>query len=130
MQCGLANQIAIRPCLTYRRSLIRTGAQTSASTNTIPDLEVLVQSTPNSVATRVVTRSATDGFNIGLDKSSGSTPSFVFSPAVFTTSNIIFLVGSYTFNSGSTTDDVSQLWINPPPSTFGQASPPVAALTN
>ena len=86
--------------------------------------------TPNSVATRVVTRSATGGFNIGLDKSSGSTPSFVFSPAVFTTSNIIFLVGSYTFNSGSTTDDVSQLWINPPPSTFGQASPPVAALTN
>src|ERR1039458_7315529 len=39
-------------------------------------------------------------------------------------------MGSYTFNSGSTTDDVSQLWINPPASTFGQATAPPAALTN
>ena len=40
--------------------------------------------TPTSVGTRVVTRSATGGFNLGLDKSSGSPASFVFSPAVFT----------------------------------------------
>jgi hypothetical protein len=78
----------------------------------------------------VVTRSATGGFNLGLDKSSGSAPSFVFSPLVFTPNDVIFLVGSYSFNSGSTTDDVSQLWINPPASTFGQAAVPPAALTN
>ena len=86
--------------------------------------------TPLSVGTRVVTRSATGGFNLGLDKSSGSAPSFVFSPLVFTPNDVLFLVGSYTFNSGSTTDDVSQLWINPPASTFGQATAPPAALTN
>jgi hypothetical protein len=86
--------------------------------------------TPMVVGTRVVTRSATGGFNVGLDKSSGTPADFVFSPAVFTTSNVIFLVGSYTFNSGSTTDDVSQLWINPPASAFGQAAAPPATLTN
>ena len=86
--------------------------------------------TPLSVGTRVVTRAAPGGFNVGLDKSSGSTPSFVFTPAVFTPSDIIFLVGSYTFNSSSTTDDVSQLWINPSASTFGLAAAPAATLTN
>ncbi len=87
-------------------------------------------STPMTVDTRVVTRSAGGGYNIGLDKSSGSAASFVFSPTVFTTSDTVFLVGSYTFNSNSTTDDVSQLWINPASSTFGQAIAPVATLTN
>ncbi len=87
-------------------------------------------STPTSVGTRVVTRSATGGYNIGLDKSSGTAANFVFSPTIFTTSDTVFLVGSYTFNSGSTTDDISQLWINPLPSTFGQAIAPPAALTN
>jgi hypothetical protein len=86
--------------------------------------------TPTSVGTRVVARSATGGFNLGLDKSSGSPGSFVFSPLVFTPTDVIFLVGSYTFSSGSTTDDVSQLWINPPASTFGWAAAPAATLTN
>jgi hypothetical protein len=86
--------------------------------------------TPTSVGTRVVARSATGGFNLGLDKSSGSPASFVFSPLVFTPDDVIFLVGSYTFNSGSTTDDVSQLWISPPASTFGLATAPPATLTN
>ena len=87
-------------------------------------------STPSSVGTRVVTRSSGGGYNIGLDKSSGTAASFVFSPTVFTTSDTVFLVGSYAFNSGSATDDVSQLWIDPAPSSFGQAVAPAATLTN
>jgi hypothetical protein len=84
--------------------------------------------TPTSLATRLVTRSAAGGFNIGLDKSSGLTGSFVWAPTVFTTNDSIFIVGSYTFNSGTTSDDVSQLWVNPPASTFGLAAAPAATL--
>jgi hypothetical protein len=86
--------------------------------------------TPTFVGARVVTRSATGGFNIGLDKSSGSVGSFVFSPTVFSTNDTIFLVGSYTFNPGTTNDDLAQLWINPPASSFGRATAPAATLTN
>ena|ERR1043165_2033741 len=86
--------------------------------------------TPSSVATRLLTRSATGGFNIGLDKTSGNTNAFVWAPTVFTTNDTIFIVGSYTFNSGTTSDDVSQLWVNPPPSTFGLATAPSPALTS
>jgi hypothetical protein len=86
--------------------------------------------TPTSVGARVVTRSATNGFNIGLDKSSGTTTNFVFATNVFSTNETIFLVASYTFNPGATNDDMAQLWINPPASTFGSANPPPANLTN
>ena len=41
---------------------------------------------------------------------------------MFTTSDTIFLVGSYTFNIALTNDDVSQLWVNPPVATFGLAT--------
>jgi len=86
--------------------------------------------TPTSVGTRVVTRSAAGGFNLGLDKSSGTASSFAFATNVFTTNDTIFIVGSYTFNSGSSTDDFSQMWINPPASSFGLASAPPPTLTN
>ena len=84
--------------------------------------------TPTSVGTRLLTRSAVGGFNVGLDKSSGSPAAFVFSPTVFTTNDTIFVVGSYTFVPGTTNDDICQLWINPAPSTFGLAIPPPATL--
>src|SRR5262249_30098827 len=58
--------------------------------------------TPTAVSTRVVTRSAAGGFNIGLDKSSGTAPNFVFVAPVFTTNDTLFIVGSYTFNSAAT----------------------------
>jgi len=86
--------------------------------------------TPNTVVTRVVTRSAGVGaFNLGLDKSSGSASSFVWASGSFTTSDTLFLVGSYTFNP-NTDDDVSQLWVNPDASTFGAASAPGGFLSN
>ncbi len=87
-------------------------------------------STPTTVGTRVNAKPATGGYQIGLDKSSGSVASFVFSTNIFTTSDTIFIVASYTFNSGTTTDDVALMWVNPSPSTFGLANPPPAGLTN
>ena len=88
------------------------------------------QTTPTFVGTRVIARATAGGFNLGLDKSSGSVGSFVFATNVFTTSDTIFIVGSYRFNSATTNDDVSQLWINPASSTFGAALAPPASLTN
>jgi hypothetical protein len=86
--------------------------------------------TPNTVATRVLTRSAGAGlYNIGLDKSSGTAGSFVWDTQNFTTSDTVFIVGSYTFNP-NTGDDVSQLWVDPDSSTFGGASAPTALLSS
>ena len=80
---------------------------------------------PNTVATRIVTRAnGTGGFNIGLDKASGTASSFVWAPGDFTTSDTIFIVASYNFNTGTTTDDICQLWVNPNSSTFGGAAAP------
>lgn len=87
--------------------------------------------TPNTVVTRVETRSAGAGlFNIGLDKSSGTASSFVWAPGDFSISDTVFLVGSYTFNTGTTTDDISQLWVNPDSSTFGAGSAPGGSLSS
>lgn len=86
--------------------------------------------TPTTVGTRVIARAAPGGYQIGLDKNSGLTGQFVFDPTVYTTNDILFLVGAYVFNPGSGTDDVAQLWINPPPASFGLATPPPPALTS
>jgi hypothetical protein len=40
-----------------------------------------------------------------------------------------FIVAGYTFNTGSATDDVASLWIDPDPSTFETATPPLPTLT-
>jgi len=86
--------------------------------------------TPGTIVTRVMTRSATGGYNIGVQEgSSGTIGNAAWDPNVFTTSDTIFLVGSYTFNSG-TGDDVSQLWVNPSSATFGAATEPTGALVS
>lgn len=80
---------------------------------------------PTVIATRVITKTnAAGGFVLGLDKTSGQVANFVYATNVFSISDTIFVVGSYTFNTGTASDDVSQMWINPDSSTFGAASPP------
>jgi hypothetical protein len=85
-------------------------------------------STPSVVATRVYTRAAGGGFNFGLSKASSTSSDWQWDTAVHHLNETIFLVGSYTFNSSSTNDDVAELWIDPAPSAFGQASAPPATL--
>jgi len=86
--------------------------------------------TPTTIVSRVMTRSATGGFNIGLQEgSSGTLGNAAWDNTLFTTADTIFLVGSYTFNPG-TGDDVSQLWVDPTSSTFGAANAPTADLTS
>jgi Immunoglobulin I-set domain len=92
--------------------------------------------TPSSVAGRVLVRSdGAGGFNIGLQEGGNNSPSgfnTAWDNRSFTTSDTIFVVGSYTFNSGSSSDDVADLWINPDGSSFGvdDASAPPADLTS
>ncbi len=85
-------------------------------------------STPGTVGVEVQARKTTGGYNIGLqENNTGGT--LVWSPTVFTTSDVLFLVGSYTFNP-STGDDVAQLWVDPSSSTFGVTNAPGGSLVS
>lgn len=68
-----------------------------------------------------------DTYNLGVTKVSAS--AVVWAPDNFVDGQTLFIVGRYTFNSGSTTDDAVDLWINPSPGTFGAGSPPAPTLT-
>ncbi len=87
--------------------------------------------TPGTVVTRVETRSAGAGlYNIGVQEgSSGTLGNLAWGSSTFTSSDTVFVVGSYTFNP-SVGDDVSQLWINPSSSTFGAGSAPTSTVTS
>ena len=67
------------------------------------------------------------GYVLGITKTDGS--AIVFSSQVFTNGQLLFIVVSYTFVSGNSTDDQVKLWLNPDPLTFGATSPPPATLT-
>src|ERR1043166_7361384 len=89
--------------------------------------------TPAVVGTQLLLR-ATNGniFNIGLSKASTNAADLVWSSQTFTTNETVLVVGSYTFNSATSSDDVSKLWINPDPSDFGSTNPvstPLVAST-
>ncbi len=83
---------------------------------------------PSTVGTRLYVRLTNGGFNLGTSKNSSTSTDWVWDTKAYTTTNIIFLVGSYTFNSGSSTDDVARLWINPPSSDFDQTNPTALPL--
>jgi hypothetical protein len=89
--------------------------------------------TPTVLGTRILARAAGGGdFNLGVAKNTNNAIDWVWAPNVLIPNQTIFLVGSYTFNTNSTSDDVSALWINPDPSDFGASSPPspTLAITN
>jgi hypothetical protein len=84
--------------------------------------------TPTTVGARLYTCAAPGGFNIGHSKASSTSTDWVWDSRVFKTNETAFVVGSYTFNSG--TGDFAQLWINPSPETFGNTTAPPSSLTN
>jgi hypothetical protein len=81
---------------------------------------------PTAIAGRLIIRplasDPTNRYEIGIHKSAGTTGQFVFAPGDFGLSDTIFLVGRYTYNTGGTTDDTFDLWVNPAGSTFGDDS--------
>lgn len=85
--------------------------------------------TPSTVVTRVYSKPSGSGFVLGTSKNSSSTSDWVWDSTVHNFGDTIFVVGSYTINSASSTDDVSQMWINPDASTFGAGTAPAALLS-
>lgn len=67
------------------------------------------------------------GFNLGVSKAGGTTYGD-WSPANFSEGETIFVVGRYRFNNANSTDDLSDLWLNPGVATFGKTSPPPATI--
>jgi hypothetical protein len=88
-------------------------------------------SSPSVVGSKLYTRATAGGFNVGISKSSTSAADIAWDSAdVLTTSSVIFLVGSYTFNTSTGSDDVAQLWVNPSSTSFGAGSAPTSTLTD
>ncbi len=85
--------------------------------------------TPTVVAPRLYIRLATGGYNLGVAKNSSISTDWVWDSRVFTTNDVLFVVGSYTFNSANSTDDICKMWINPSISDFGSNNAPAASAT-
>lgn len=71
-------------------------------------------------------RAAGFGYNVGLSKISST----IWDNTVHAVGETLFVVGSYTLNTGSTSDDTSAMWINPFFTTFGAPAPPAPTLTS
>lgn len=85
-------------------------------------------SQPTVVGTRLYVRATNGGFNLGVSKNSSTSTDWVWDPRTFLTSQTLFIVGSYTFNNNSGSDDVSQMWINPSMTNFGSLAAPPTTL--
>jgi hypothetical protein len=82
--------------------------------------------TTTSFGTKVDIRTnAAGGFNLGTSKPGAAT--LVWSTNQYQPGDTIFIVGRYVFNA-AVGDDMSSLWINPNPATFGANSPPTPTL--
>ncbi|EEF61791.1 Immunoglobulin I-set domain protein [Pedosphaera parvula Ellin514] len=83
---------------------------------------------PTVVGTRLYMRATNDGFNLGVSKNSSVASDWVWDPRTFTTNQVLFIVGSYTFNPATTSDDISKLWINPGEADLAATAEPAAML--
>jgi len=68
-------------------------------------------------------------YQIGMYKGQGVTDG-ALAPSVFTTSDTVFVVGRYTFRPDTGFDDSGDLWLNPPPATFGESVAPTPVVAD
>src|SRR5207253_3676312 len=82
----------------------------------------------SSVGARFYLRANTarTGYQVGVAKTSSSV---AYDPTVRSTNDVLFLVYCYQVNTGSGSDDVCKLWVNPSSGTFGTDNVP-AETTN
>ena len=66
-------------------------------------------------------------YQLGLYKG-GGTGTGAIAPNLFSTNDVVFVVGNYTFNSGANNDDTCNMWLNPDPATFGTDTPPTPTV--
>jgi hypothetical protein len=67
-------------------------------------------------------------YDIGIFNGAASAGASSWLPAM-NVGDTHFVVVGYTFNSGSSTDDVASIWLDPDPSTFTTLTPPVPSAT-
>ncbi len=84
--------------------------------------------TPTTVATRIYGKGFGSTFQLGTSKSSSTASDWVFDSTVRNVGDTVFVVGAYTFNTATTSDDVATMWINPNPSDLGAATAPAYTL--
>ncbi|HSU57084.1 MAG TPA: hypothetical protein VLT36_23790 [Candidatus Dormibacteraeota bacterium] len=70
---------------------------------------------------------SSNAYQLGIYKNSGTNFGSVASPT-FTTNDTVFVVARYTFNTGSSSDDTCDLWLNPSAATFGAGTAPTPTL--
>ncbi len=75
-------------------------------------------------ATRLYTRRAGAGFNLGVSRNSSTPANWVFDTTQRNTNEVLFVVGGYDYN-----DHTAKLWINPSGSTFGANTAPSPTIT-
>ena len=73
-------------------------------------------------ATRIYTRRAGTGFNLGVARNSNTTADWIFETTQLSTNQVLFVVGAYDYNNHT-----ASLWVNPASSTFGSNAAPAAA---
>jgi hypothetical protein len=83
---------------------------------------------PTTVGARLLTRASGSGYQIGIERNSGTAANFIFDTTERSAGTTIFVVGSYTFNAGAGNDEC-RLWINPSILDFGAAAAPPPTLT-
>ncbi|MGI8964614.1 MAG: hypothetical protein ACR2H1_00830, partial [Limisphaerales bacterium] len=59
---------------------------------------------------------------------SSTSTDWIWDLRTFTTNQVLFIVGSYTFGAATASDDVCKMWINPNATNFGSASEPLTSL--
>src|ERR1035437_6208318 len=69
--------------------------------------------TPTTIASRVYAKGFGSTFQLGTSKSSSTASDWVFDSTTRNVGDTVFVVGSYTFNSATASDDVASMWINP-----------------
>ena len=81
---------------------------------------------------RLYMRLASDntGYNVGIGKNPATLSAVTWATNEFQPGDTNFLVGSYTFVDGGTSNDFAQLWVNPSPTNFGIVAPPTPDVTN
>ena len=75
-------------------------------------------------ATRIYTRKAGSGYNLGVARNSNTTSDWVFDTTQRNVNDVLFVVGSYSYDNHT-----ANLWINPSSSSFRAASAPTPTIT-
>ena len=75
-------------------------------------------------ATRLYSKRAGSGFNLGVARNTSTPGDWVFDATVRPTNQVLFIAGSYDYSAHT-----ANLWINPPAASFGSNAPPAPTIT-